>query len=132
MFRALVLVFFSLIAACSSDINENVVVFNYKDFGPQVIASEVIGMEWWQWQRHGESRPTQYDVKVVVYRKVALDYVKKKYPVVSEQNKDYRYLEYYTAINYLDDKIDENIIEDVTVRLKETRKRILNKLGDKD
>lgn len=132
MFRALVLVFFSLIVACSSDLNENVVVFNYKDFGPQVIASEVIGMEWWQWQPHGESRPTQYDVKVVVYRKAALDHVKKKYPVVSEQKKDYRYLEYDTAINYLDDKIDENIVEDVTFRLKETRKRILNKLGDKD
>lgn len=132
MFRALVLVFFSLIVACSSDLNENVVVFNYKDFGPQVIASEVIGMEWWQWQPHGESRPTQYDVKVVVYRNVALGHVKKKYPVVSEKKEDYRYLEYDTAINYLDDKIDENIVEDVTFRLKETRKRILNKLGDKD
>jgi hypothetical protein len=130
MFRVLALVFFSLSVACSSDINENIVVFNYKDFGPQVIASEIIGMEWWQWQPHGESRPAQYDVKVVVYRNVTLERVKNIYPVISEQKQDYRYLEYDAALVYLDEKIKENVIEDVTARLKETKKLIVSKLGD--
>jgi hypothetical protein len=117
--------------ACSSDIKEKAVVFNYVDFGPQVIASEVIGMEWWQWQSHGESRPTQYDIKVVVYRDIALNHVKKEYPVVSDGKKDYRYIEYDEALIYLNKKIDENVIEDVTDILKETRKKIITDLGGK-
>ncbi len=56
MFRSLTLLFCSLIMGYSNDFNEDIVVFNYNDFGAQVIASEVIGMAWWQWQPHGESR----------------------------------------------------------------------------
>lgn len=129
MFRFIALL--CLIAGCSNRIHENAAIFNYGDFGSQVIASEAIGMEWWQWQLHGDSRPKKYDVKVVVYRNVSLGYVKNLYPVISEQNKDYRYLEYDAALIYLDGKIEENIIEEVTELLKNTRERIVTKLGDK-
>lgn len=132
MFRAIALVFISLMVACSSDTRGKAVVFNYIDFGPQVIASEVIGMEWWQWQSHGESRPTQYDIKVVVYRNMALSHAKKEYPVVSEEKRDYRYIGYDAALIYLNKIIDENVIEDVTAILKETRKKIVTELGERD
>lgn len=130
MFRAIALILVFLMVACSSDTKEKTVVFSYVDFGPQVIASEVIGMEWWQWQSHGESRPTQYDIKIVVYRDMPLSHVKKKYPVVSKEKKDYRYIRYDAALIYLDKKIDENVIEDVTSILKETRKKIVADLGE--
>lgn len=130
MFRTLAIVLLSFIVACSSNVDDNAVIFNYKDFGPQVIANEVIGMEWWQWQPYGESRPTQYGIKVVVYRNEPLNRIEDIYPVIPEQKKDYRYLEYDAALVYLDEKISENIIEDVTVRLKKTREMIVTKLGD--
>lgn len=111
---------------------ENALVFDYEDFGPQVVASEIVGVEWWQWQTHGDSKPIECDVKVVVYRGIALKAVQEKYPLDSEQNKDYRYLEYEDALAYLDRKIDENVIDAVTDRLKGTRQNILEKLGDRD
>jgi len=36
---------------------QEVVLLDYNDFGPQIIAQEVISMEWWQWQDHGDSDP---------------------------------------------------------------------------
>ncbi|WP_157209853.1 hypothetical protein [Marinimicrobium agarilyticum] len=106
-------------------------MFDYNDFGPQVIAHEVIGMEWWQWQPHGDSRPKDYDVKVVVYRNVTLEDVKAQFPVVPEEEQDYRYLEYGTALEYLNDKISDDVSKNVTDRLKETRERVVNTLGYK-
>ena len=51
---------------------------NYEDFGPQALSWEHIGKEWWQWQSHGDSNPnTKYDVKVVVYRDISLEEIKK-------------------------------------------------------
>lgn len=120
----------TLVLGCFNGVKNNTVTFSYSDFGPQVIAHEVIGMEWWQWQDHGDSRPRDYDVKVVVYRNATLDEVKIKFPVVAEQLKDYRYLEYDVAINFLNEKIDENILEAVTVDLKKTRQKLVNVLGD--
>lgn len=105
------------------------IVLDYEDFGPQAIANEVIGSEWWQWQSHGDSRPAEYDIKVIVYRYVDFDNVKKQYPVDPEQKKDFRYLEYKNALSYLDEKINENVIEQVTKTLQETREKIIAGLG---
>lgn len=128
--RHLIVIFLvSLFVACSSQMKQNSIVLNYSDFGPQVIANEIIGMEWWQWQPHGESRPAGYDIKVVVYQNLSLDEIKKTYPVKPEQEQDYRYLKYEKAINYLQDKINENVIEDVTTKLKVTRTRLLEKFN---
>lgn len=124
MFRSLILSIAILIYGCSNSNNQNTLVLSYSDFGPQVIASEIIGMEWWQWQSHGESRPTKYDIKVVIYNKIDIANVKKLYPVLEKQNQDYRYLEKYTALKYLDEKIKENTIEQVTNTLIKTRDKI--------
>ena len=130
MFRSLILSIAILITGCLNSNNQNTLVFRYSDFGPQVIASEIIGMEWWQWQSHGESRPTKYDIKVVVYNKIDIADVKKLYPVIEKQNQDYRYLEKSTALEYLDEKIKENTIELVTNTLITTRDKIKNTLKE--
>lgn len=124
MLRSLILSFIILISGCSNSINQNALVLSYSDFGPQVIASEIIGMEWWQWQSHGESRPTKYDIKVVIYNKIDIADIKKLYPVIEKQNQDYRYIEKSTALKYLDEKIKENAIEQVTNTLIATRNKI--------
>jgi hypothetical protein len=49
----------------ASDAADHVVP--YEAFGPQAIAYKLIGMEWWQWDNHGDSRPRKYPIKVVIY-----------------------------------------------------------------
>lgn len=110
---------------------QKVLVLDYQDFGPQVLAREMLGMEWWQWQEHGDPDPAaRYDIKVAVYKDIPLAEVKNKYPVEPEQKKDVRYLEYQNALNFLDKKITENVMEDVTGTLKKTRKKIVDSLGE--
>jgi hypothetical protein len=116
------------LGACSSANSDNMIVLDYNDFGPQVIASEVIGTEWWQWQAHGDSSPTVYPVKVVVYRGVSLDNVEKRYPVNPTKEHDFRYVEYQNALSFLEQKIEDDVIEDVTSTLKNTRNKILEEL----
>jgi hypothetical protein len=131
MARLAALLLFVLLTSCSVHSQQEVVLLNYNDFGPQVIAQEVIGMEWWQWQDHGDSDPAVvYPVKVVVYRNIPLAQVEQRYPVEPDQNKDFRYLEYQHALRFLDEKIAENIQENVTEQLKTTRKKIVTLLGE--
>ncbi len=130
MLRVAVFFLITLLVGCSSNIHQRVVVLQYSEFGPQVIASEVIGMQWWQWQEHGDSRPRDYDVQVVVYRNTNLEEVKLIYPVIPEQSKDYRYLEYGAALRYLDEKINDNFVEAVTADLRKTRHKLISELGD--
>ena len=109
---------------------KNMVVLDYDDFGPQAAAYELLGMDWWQWQSHGESRPQKYDIKVVVYKDVPIDSVKQKYPVVEKESKDYRYVSYDEAIQYLDEMIQENFMPDLTTKLEQTKQRLLKVLGN--
>ncbi len=118
-----------LLVACVSSSNQQILIMNYNDFGPQVIASDIIGMEWWQWEVHGDSRPTSYPIKVVVYHNISLAAVKNQYPINQREGKDFRYLEYTKAIAYLDEKIEENVIDEVTDRLMETRATLIRALG---
>ncbi|MCR6650464.1 MAG: hypothetical protein NVV73_02660 [Cellvibrionaceae bacterium] len=97
---------------------------SYSDFGPQVIAHEIIGMEWWQWQDHGDSIDREYAIQVVVYQGVSNEAVRQEFPVEPERQIDYRYLEYQRALDYLDEKIDEDVMENVTEKLKSTREKI--------
>jgi len=127
MIRLLIVSLFTLLVACASQVKENTIILNYSDFGPQVIASEIIGMEWWQWQAHGESRPTSYNIKVVVFKNISLKEVNNLYPVNSDTQKDYRYLKYEEALNYLDSKIDDNVMKKVTYDLKATRAKLILK-----
>jgi hypothetical protein len=74
-----------LIAGCAHSEVKSMLVLDYDDFGPQAAAYELLGMQWWQWQAHGESRPNKCDIKVVVYEGVSLGSVKQQYPVVKEE-----------------------------------------------
>ena len=129
VFRVFLCLSCSAFAACSQDKAGEILVLSYDNFGPQVIAGEIVGMEWWQWQSHGESRRVDYDVKVVVYRNLRKEVVEKDYPVIPEDEKDFRYLEYDVALAYLDEKINENIMDSVTERLRNTKQEIVDMLG---
>lgn len=113
---------------CNSAIRNNSIILDYSDFGPQVIANQVIGMEWWQWQPHGDSRPKNYDIKVVVYKEVSLTDIKAAYPVDIGKEKDFRYIEYDKAISFLDEMIADNVMDEVTKKLRRTRERITKSL----
>ena len=131
MSRLTFILFFTLLTSCSVHSQQEVTLLDYNDFGPQIIAREVIGMEWWQWQTHGDPDPAAvYPVKVAVYRDIPVTEVQQRYPVKPEQEKDFRYLEYQRALRFLDEKIAENVQENVTEQLKATRKKIVGQLGE--
>jgi len=111
-------------SAQSENIIKNYIVLNYEDFGPQVIANEVIGMQWWQWDNFGDSQEKSYDIKVVVYNNIDLTAVSATFPVDQANEKDYRYLDYQNAVIYLNGKIDENVFPVVTQKLIDTRNKI--------
>ena len=97
-----------LLITCCKHTPSQYVLFNYEDFGPQAMAWETIGMQWWQWDNHGDSDPNStYDIKVVVYRDISLQKIKSIFPVVEAAKKDYRYIEYNEALKYLDRNISE-------------------------
>jgi hypothetical protein len=107
-------------------------VLRYQDFGPQGMSYELIGMEWYQWNSQGPDDPdARDDVRVVVYRSIALDEVKRKYPVV-EEKQDYRYLEYRAAIDLLNryeaDPFWNEYLE-TKEKVERTREKILDQLG---
>jgi hypothetical protein len=83
-------------------------VFDYEDFGPQAMAWESLGMQWWQWNSFGDNDPAHRDdVKVVVYAGVPLAEAKEVYPVDEARKQDYRYIAYDDAMKYLDRNIRE-------------------------
>jgi len=110
--------------------DSNAVVLEYEDFGPQVIAYQLLGMYWWQWDNHGDSRPTEYDIHVVVYKNINLHEISERYPVNQNLKQDYRYIKYNDALEYLYARINEDIEPAVTERLKRTLSTIQKKLGD--
>ncbi|MDY6992829.1 MAG: hypothetical protein SVR94_09535 [Pseudomonadota bacterium] len=99
-------------------------LFEYEAFGPPVVAHELIGMDWWQWQASGDPRPKKYDIKVVVYKGIDISDVKKMFPVNPALYHDYRYVAYSVAMNYLNTLIEENVIASLTSQLIKTRERI--------
>ncbi|MFV1985132.1 MAG: hypothetical protein ACC657_16405 [Thiohalomonadales bacterium] len=130
MRRTLVLIAFFFLFSCTiNEFENNTIVLNYNDFGPQVISNHVLGMGWWQWQNHGASRPKLYDIKVVVYRNIELHKIKKTYPIDPIAKKDYRYFRYSDAIKYLNKHIKDNVMEELTKQLKRTKKKITSHLG---
>lgn len=131
MFRSLkpALVFLllgALLASCTAgqEPKARYTIFKYEDFGPQAMAYELIGMQWWQ----GDGpAPAVYDIKVVIHRGLALDGIKERYPVTREAATDYRYVTYNDAIAFLDRHIEEDVLPSVTAMLQRTRTRL--KLG---
>ena len=98
------IVFFS----CSHHVSQQpYVILTYKDFGPPALAGDLIGSDYWQWDSHGDSRPRDYPIRVVVYRNIDLQKVKERYPVSKEKEQDYRYVEYRTAMAFLNSSIEQ-------------------------
>lgn len=135
-FALLVLV---ILASCSSNTaqisdtsvnntsaNAKTLVMSYRDFGPQVIAHEIIGNDWWQWQTHGDSRPREYNIKVVVFENINLSSVANQYPVAPESAEDYRYLEYSRAMEYLQQHISQDLVPVTTKQLQQTKRVLEN------
>lgn len=114
------------------------VILDYQDFGPPSMSHALLGHEWWQWQAHGDPDPRQtYPVKVVVYRGIPLADVKKRYPVNAQQEQDFRYVAYDTAITYLDQQIQylrdwassspQTALPGLLARLQQTQARLEQK-----
>jgi hypothetical protein len=82
-------------------------ILPYSAFGPQVVAYELIGKEWWQWDAHGDSRPREYPIKVVVYWDQTREQTAKRYPVNKSKLQDYRYVEYSKAVAHMQKVIKE-------------------------
>lgn len=106
-----------LFTACSSLAQDEVVVLtaespgvfvaDYGDFGVSHYSSKLIGEKVWQWGGADTHRPVSFDIKVVVYRGVSLELVKRSFPVIPEQKQDYRYVEYGMAVSYFTDTLNE-------------------------
>lgn len=119
---------FSFVVACSARIEAASSVLPYRSFGPQVMAYETLGFEWWQWQPNGDSRPREYDINVVVYCNLSTEQVARLYPVVPTAEQDYRYITYDRALRYLDEKLREDILPEIADELRATRRKILERL----
>lgn len=97
----------ALVSGCE-DSSRRYMVVDYRDFGPQSMAYDTFGKGWWQWGNHGDSDPSsEYDIKVVVYRRIPRQEVQSLFPVVKQENKDFRYIEYQEAIDYLEQNAEE-------------------------
>jgi hypothetical protein len=86
----------------------NALVLDYKDFGPSQLSKSLLGKNFWQWQDSRGHSPTQYDIKVVVYKNLTLEATQKNYPTIPEKNQDYRYVKYSKTVTWLDERILQN------------------------
>jgi len=83
-------------------------VLAYDDFGPQVMAHPLVGMEWWQWEAHGDSDPaTTYPVRVVVHRGLGAAELAARFPVDPVKKLDHRYVTVERALAWLGENIAE-------------------------
>ncbi len=82
----------------TAPIRDNTLVIDYQAFGPPQLSSSLVGENYWQWYKQAPHRVEQYDIKVVVFRNMPLDIVKKRYPVNVDKKLDFRYVEYSKAI----------------------------------
>lgn len=118
----------AILCACASRVGIASTVLPYGSFGPQAMSYETLGFEWWQWQPHGDSRPREYDIRVVIYCHASADDMARLYPVDPAAEKDYRYISYRDALTYLDRNISDDVDPSLTDELRETRRQIIEQL----
>jgi hypothetical protein len=82
-------------------------ILPYSAFGPQVAAYELIGMEWWQWDPHGDEEHRECPIKVVVYWGQTREETAKRHPVDQAKLQDFRYVEYSKAVEHLEATIKD-------------------------
>lgn len=61
---------------------------------------------------------------MVVYRNISLEEVERHFPVSPESLRDYRYVAYAEAMDYLDARIRQNLLRRITERLEQTRDQL--------
>jgi hypothetical protein len=115
---------------------DNYLVFEYVDFGPQVMAWETLGGQWWQWDTDAHSEPIHAQaIHVVVYHETPIKQIKDRFPVIKEKQQDYRYLEALESLRYLNrhiaelDTLADSWSLELKQRLMDTRSRIKLKFG---
>lgn len=113
-----------LLEGCASRLSRSTVVLTYADFGPQPMAYRVLGPKNYQWDPQTPIPFGDEPVRVVVFRNMDLEEVQQRYPVEQNRHLDYRYVTYADAMDYLDQKIRQNLLQRITVRLEATRDRI--------
>lgn len=118
-----------LLTACASKLSQSVLVLDYADFGPQAMAYPLLDHRRLPWDPHAPLILGQGQIKVVVYRGVALEAVQAAYPPDRSRNIDYRYVSYSEALQYLDTQIQRNLLPRVTPRLMQARERVIAALG---
>jgi len=57
-----------MLASCAT--KQNYIILNFSDFGPLSLSRDLLGNDWWQWQRHGDSKPRVYNIKENVQLKL--------------------------------------------------------------
>jgi hypothetical protein len=101
-------------------------LLNFNDFGPPSMSFDLLGQSWWRWESSGSSDPMQrYPIQVVVYKGVGLNSAMLKYPSNQKRLKDYRYISLKQAIDYLNENIEDDVIPEITHRLKRTKQRLM-------
>jgi hypothetical protein len=126
-------------------LRKNICVLDYENFGVQAMAYELLGFQWYQWNKHGDPDPNAtYDIKVVVYKNIPHKKVKEFYPATKELEQDFRYVEYSRAIHYFDKQLQEidelkqtvlqqeniDMLENLRSTLIKTREEIVTKLNN--
>lgn len=96
-----------VVALGAHTVSADEAVLPYSAFGPQVAANKLIGMEWWQWDAHGDGTDREYPVKVVVFWDQTQEKTAKAHPVDESKLQDFRYIEYSKAVEYLERIIKE-------------------------
>ncbi|MDP2572608.1 hypothetical protein Q8W40_10485 [Vibrio penaeicida] len=113
MNKIFVCLLFLLSACVNADSNYSIKVMNYHDFGPPSLSGKLLGVEWFQWQSHGDSKPRNYPVKVVVYEGHELEKVESLYPVNSAKEQDFRYVTFDSAVDFIDSSLtDLKVLQD--------------------
>jgi len=96
-----------ILMLAASHVRADELMLPYAAFGPQAIAYQLIGMEWWQWDSHGDEHDHEYPIQVVVFWNQTREETAKRHPVDQAKLRDFRYVEYSKAVEHLEETIKE-------------------------
>lgn len=112
---------------CATHAEKSTLVFDYADFGPQAMAYKVIGPKKLSWQPQAPLILGQGRIFVVVYRDMSQEEVEALFLPDEKNFLDYRFIHYDDAIRYLDSRIAQNLLANVTEQLQQTRQSIVKR-----
>lgn len=109
---------------------DHIYLMKYHDFGPQSVAGDLLGKDWYRWDYAGYASPDyKPDIDVAIYRNIPLEAAQQRYPVL-QGKRDVRYVEYQRAVDFLRDHIRRidpygNSTQEPVMTLKASLRRIL-------